>query len=206
MNVARLEAFSDGVFAVAITLLVLDIKIPEHLPPTELTSHLVELLPRVGAYVLSFFVVGLYWSMHRMYLLGIRKADGTLVFLNLLMLLLVSFFPLPTSMLGSYPDSPTSLLVYGACLLATNLVAFLIVMHLDRHPEFLHKPDEKGYLRSRARIYMGVNLSYLLAILVAPYQPRVSYAMFLAVLVYAGIDHVRKLNRAARDGGAPAAH
>src|SRR5215469_4861142 len=99
MNKSRLEAFSDGVFAIVITLLILDI----HAPSTaSLSVHdLRPLLPHIATFVLSFIIVGVYWVAHHHMLHFIRQVDRNLLWLNLLLLLCVVFIPFPASLLGT---------------------------------------------------------------------------------------------------------
>src|SRR4051794_3390811 len=91
----RLEAFSDGVFAIVITLLILEIRIPDVTQP-ELANALAAAAPKLLAYVTTFALIGLYWVFHHHALLLVRKVDGALLWLNLIELLGVSFLPFPT--------------------------------------------------------------------------------------------------------------
>ena len=97
MNKQRLEAFSDGVFAIVITLLILDIKIPE-VQSTALPAALVKMLPQLVTYVLSFFIIGLYWHLHHQVATQIKLIDGAFIWLNLVWLLFVSVLPFPTAL------------------------------------------------------------------------------------------------------------
>jgi len=186
MNKSRLEAFSDGIFAVVITLLVLDIKLPPDVSYENLPSALHALLPKVLSYVLSFSVVGVYWAFHHVSLSRLRRVDGTLVFLNLLLMLLVTFMPFPTILLGEYPMTPIPLVIYGASLVASNLIGFIWVVHLHRHPELLAKSPAKSYLANQLPIYLFVNIPYVAAMIVAFFLPVASYAIYIAVLIGVG--------------------
>src|ERR1700719_738466 len=96
---SRIEAFSDGVFAIAITLLILEIKVP-HRNQGPLAAGLIDQWPSYVAYLLSFFFVGIIWlNHHRMFTL-IKKSDDGLMLLNLLLLLGVSVVPFPTAVLA----------------------------------------------------------------------------------------------------------
>ena len=100
----RAEAFSDGVMAIAITLLILDIKVPH--PPgatsTNLLEELLRLWPSYFALVLSFVMIGIYWANHHYVFKLFKKTDHGLNLLNLLFLLCISFLPFPTDVLGNY--------------------------------------------------------------------------------------------------------
>jgi uncharacterized membrane protein len=101
----RITAFSDGVFAIAITLLVLNLRVPDlppDAPPEALLSELLSDLPNLQAYVLSFLVVGLFWTTHHRVFAYIRRYDTVLVWLNMFLLLFVCVLPYPTAMLGRF--------------------------------------------------------------------------------------------------------
>ncbi|HUB15627.1 MAG TPA: TMEM175 family protein [Acetobacteraceae bacterium] len=121
----RLIAFSDGVFAVAITLLVLDVQLPglpAKVSDAALTAALVSILPRIGAYVLSFLVVGELWFLHHMRFRYIHRCDGTLIWLNLLLLLTVSFVPFTSAVLSQYGNA-TAIALYDATMALAALLS-----------------------------------------------------------------------------------
>ena len=99
----RVEAFSDGVMAIAITLLILEVKVP-HTPgtSTNLLKDLLRLWPSYFALVLSFVMIGIYWANHHYVFKLFEKTDHSLNLFNLLFLLCISFLPFPTDVLGSY--------------------------------------------------------------------------------------------------------
>ena len=183
MDKSRLEAFSDGIFAVVITLLVLDIKLPPGISYDKLPSALYDLLPKVLSYVLSFSVVGVYWAFHHFSLSQLRRVDGTLVFLNLLLMLLVTFMPFPTILLGEYPMTAIPLVIYGASLVTSNLIGFVWVVHIHRHPELLAKAPARNYIANQLPIYFFVNVPYVAAMIIAFFLPIASYGIYIAVLI-----------------------
>jgi uncharacterized membrane protein len=119
LNKQRLEAFSDGVFAIVITLLILDIRIPV-VPSMALGAALVHILPQILTYILSFFIVGLYWHLHHQVSAQVKLIDGAFIWLNLVWLLFVSMLPFPTALLGRYPLQPIPLTIYGINLILVN--------------------------------------------------------------------------------------
>src|SRR5689334_17077913 len=122
-NTSRVEAFSDGVFAVAITLLVLNIKIPGlDLPPgqvpkdTVLWQGLPDHLPSLVAYVTSFATIGIMWINHHRLFTHIKRTDTALLLLNLLLLLIIVFIPVPTALLAEYitlPNDHVAAIIYS---------------------------------------------------------------------------------------------
>jgi uncharacterized membrane protein len=144
MSVGRLEAFSDGVLAIVITLLILDVKVP-----IDAEGHLGRALahqwPQYAAYLVSFFVIGIIWLNHHAVVQLLARTDHNLLVLNLLLLLPVSVLPWPTAVLAEYlrdgttSDQRVAVVLYGLanCAMA---VAFNILWHyMLRHPE-LRKP------------------------------------------------------------------
>src|SRR3989442_555420 len=115
MDTKRLEAFSDGVFAVAITLLVLDLRDPRG--GGDLTHRLLRLWPNYAAYAVSFLVIGIIWVTHHDTFDRLRSVDRQLQFLNLLLLMTVALIPFPTSVLAEHlrdgRDSHPAAVVYG---------------------------------------------------------------------------------------------
>jgi uncharacterized membrane protein len=119
----RLSAFSDGVFAITITLLVLEIKVPEiphELVASELIPALKHLAPFMMSHVISFFVLGIFWVAHHNMFAHIKKHDHILLWLNLLFLLCVASIPFPTGLLGTYPNQAISVMIYSAILAITG--------------------------------------------------------------------------------------
>ena len=98
----RTEAFSDGVFAIAITLLILEVKVPRHMPEGKLWEALVEQWPSYLAFLTSFFTIGVMWINHHRLFTLIRKCDDALLFINLMLLLGVTWVPFPTALLAEY--------------------------------------------------------------------------------------------------------
>jgi uncharacterized membrane protein len=124
----RITAFSDGVFAIAITLLVLNLRVPDLPQDTPSDALLAELradLPNVQAYVVSFLVVGLFWSTHHRTFSFIRRHDALLVWLNLLLLLFVCILPYPTAMIGRF-SGHVPVMIYATNLALVSLLQLAI--------------------------------------------------------------------------------
>ena len=183
MNKQRLEAFSDGVYAIVITLLILDIRIPDA-EPALLGATLVRLLPQLFTYVLSFFVVGLYWHAHHQVSAQVKRVNNPFIWINLLWLLFVSVLPFPTSLLGHYPFQPLPLTIYGINLILVNLTGFFTMSYLRYHPELCSVPITPAALRAQVPIYVLVNGIYAAAIGAAWFFPWLSYGVYILVLVW----------------------
>jgi len=121
----RIEAFSDGVFAIALTLLILEVKIPPLGAITNdaiLRTYLIEQWPTYLSYVLSVIVIGIFWVAHHGLFHYIKRADRNLLWLNILYLLCVTFIPFPAALLGEYSGYQTSVVLYAATLAMTGIL------------------------------------------------------------------------------------
>jgi uncharacterized membrane protein len=117
----RIVFFSDAVFAIAITLLVLEIRVPEGLSPTELTSALGEMWPRFASYLISFSLIGGFWRAHHRIFHYIKAYDRRLITSNLLFLMCVAFLPFSSSLLGQYTGQGIAVEIYASSVAATGL-------------------------------------------------------------------------------------
>ena len=118
-QVDRLAFFSDAVFAIAITLLALNIRAPEIVGPVNEHALAVaagDMIPRMLGFLLSFLVIGNYWRSHHRLFQWVRGYDAHLLTINLLLLLFVSFIPAPTAFYSDYPDYRTPLIFYAVSL------------------------------------------------------------------------------------------
>ena len=165
----RVEAFSDGVFAIAITLLVLDLKLPA-LPaaPTnaDLLQALIRLEPTALSYLVSFLVIGSFWVSHHRLFEAVRHVSPRMLWLNLVLLLCVSFLPFPTTVLGQYGDLAVAEDLYAISLAAAGVCFTSLIWYADRagliNPDVLVLPVRMYLLRA-----MGVPVVAVLVIIVA---------------------------------------
>ena len=122
MGKNRMEAFSDGVIAIIITIMVLEMKVPEG---TELAA-LKPILPRFLSYVLSFIYVGIYWNNHHHLLHSMQKVSGSILWANLHLLFWLSLFPFATGWMGENHVAPVPTAVYGIVLLMAAIAYFVL--------------------------------------------------------------------------------
>ena len=131
MDLARITAFSDGVMAVAITLLVLNIDVPR-VPADQLPAELDELLTPLAAYALSFALVGRFWIIHHRHFAALRDFDATLMALNLLFLALIVLIPFSTNLMSDYDSVPEAAAVFAATIGLASLASWTMVAHTMR--------------------------------------------------------------------------
>jgi len=185
MNKSRFEAFSDGVFAFGITLLVLGFTLPELHQPTDrdLTAALIRLWPNLIAYALSFGVIGIMWQNHHAIYRLVRRIDRMTVFLNLLLLAATAFIPFATSTLGAYPTMHASTFLYGLTLTWAATAYNLVLSHLVRSGAFAENVSPET-IAATVRAYRIGWAGYATAALLALWLPVVSFATYLAIALY----------------------
>lgn len=186
---SRIEAFSDGVFAIAITLLVLDISIP-----TTDFDHLWRAIgdewPAYVAYVTSFWTIGGLWIVHHGIFRRMRYADQQVMLLNLLLLMLVSFLPFPTSLVAdalkqSGSAEHVAVLFYGATLLGISVAVAGIARYASARPDLIPEgpaQDEVRHIANQTTPSLGF---YGAVIALAFLAPRVAAFGYLAVSIIA---------------------
>lgn len=122
MNKTRLEAFSDGVLAIIITIMILEIKVPEGHEFADLKP----LIPKFLSYVLSFIYVGIYWNNHHYLIHGMTKVNGKILWANLHLLFWLSLIPVATGWMGEHNFAKASMTLYGVVLLLSSVAYFIL--------------------------------------------------------------------------------
>jgi uncharacterized membrane protein len=201
LPLGRLEALSDGVFAIAITLLVLELAVEPDAEAHALRSILEE-WPSYLAYVTSFMTIGVVWMADSRITGALRTADGTLYRLNLLVLLLASFLPFPTKLVGDFVDEEraerVAVVFYGLTLLALAVAVALVVRYVFGRRELLKEHVEDSVAAEAAR-YRPSYVYYGVAIAISLLLPFVGVALYLAIALYLAVP-ARTIRRLARAG------
>jgi uncharacterized membrane protein len=186
MSKDRFEAFTDGVFAFAITLLVLGIALPGFThPPSdhEVRAALLALWPNAIAYALSFGVIGIMWQNHHAIFRLVDRIDRKTIALNLMLLAGTVFIPFATSTLGAYPTMHSSTLLYGLVLTYTATIYNILLMYLIRKRAFARSITD-AVLRQTVVAYRVGWATYALSTLLALWFPLASFAAYILVAVY----------------------
>jgi uncharacterized membrane protein len=189
MNPARLEAFSDGVFAIAITLLVLDIHVPDPTATADLAEELGAQWPSYVAYAVSFLTIGIIWINHHAMIRRLKAVDHGILVLNLLLLLFVGLLPFTTALMAAYlregqGDHLAAAIYAGSFLLMSIAFASLNRLILFRKPRLMAEPIEEA--RRRAILTRGVAglVPYLLATILAVVSSYVTLAICGAIAAF----------------------
>lgn len=185
----RLESFSDGVIAVAITLLILNVTVPEPAAGVSLAHELGKLWPQYAAYVVSFLTIGIIWINHHATINRLREVDHTILFLNLLLLMCVVAIPFATALMADYLRASSgehlAAAVYGGALLAMGATFGLLNFYtLHWHPHLLaHQlsPEHRRRLLNRG---VGGAVPYVLATALAPVSAVATLVICGAVAVF----------------------
>lgn len=182
LTTQRLEAFSDSVFAIVITLLFLDLRAPE-IPHDssweELLSEIYKLAPKFLSIVVSFTFVAIFWVAHHQFFHTLRKTTRGLLWLNLLFLFLVCFVPFPAAIMAEYPDNKTSVVFFG---FAVTMTSVLLVM-LRRYAWIKHR--EISGVTKNDEVYKALRRGYVIVafyiagIVVSLFYPTAAIIMYL---------------------------
>jgi uncharacterized membrane protein len=178
---ARIVAFTDGVFAIAITLLVLSLDVPTDLPGSELDDYLLDQWPQLFAYFLSFAVVGRFWVSHHHVFSMLEGFDRVLLALNLVYLSLIVLIPFPTELLGEYSDESVAVAAYAAVVGSAGLLSWATVRHALRHGQVGPETRNRAGLVS-AGIMHSVVVFYV-SIPVALVSPLAGKLVWLGLLL-----------------------
>lgn len=181
----RLLFFSDAVFAIAMTLLVVDLRPPElagSAPEASIASALTADLGRVVAFVISFVVVGLYWEGHLRIFAAVRATDRSLIGLNLAFLIWIAFMPYPTAILGGHEPTRLTVAFYAVVQVGAGLCEAAVWVYATRHPALV-RPSVDPLLARRvtAHILRGpaVFAGSMVVALLSPWLAIASWALIV---------------------------
>ena len=160
-DIERAVFFSDAVFAIAITLLALEIRVPDD--PTDLGQALLALWPKFFSFFISFWFVGTYWVAHHRIFHHIKGYDRRLLFVNLLFLMWIVLLPFSSSLLGEHGDQRIVVIVYAAHIALAGLTLHWVWMYASRDPRL----TDVSSMDERERRYNELGLSVPLVFLIS---------------------------------------
>ncbi len=187
LSTNRLEAFSDGVFAVAITLLVLNLQVPQlaaSVVSKDLLPKLFDLRPKLLIYALSFVIVGIYWVAHHNTFHYIKRSDRNLLWLNILLMMCIVFIPFPTALIGQYPEQQISVVIYAGTLMITGCALQLLWWYATSGYRLVDREIDPQLVQGATRRNLMAPLIYLLAIGISFLRVEASLVFFILVPVY----------------------
>jgi uncharacterized membrane protein len=185
----RVLAFSDAVFAIAITLLTLNLQVPPGLQGADFTRALHQVLPALGAYVLSFVILGQLWLAHHRIFGVVARVDHALLLRNLAFLGLLAVMPFPVRLLSDYPHRPLAVAIYAVAFITAMQLQRLVWLDLTRpeHRDLLRVPVPDEVRTGFGRVLLGLLVVFGAAVPVGMFAPR------YATLVWAVIIPLRLL-------------
>lgn len=188
VGVDRLLAFSDGVFAIAITLLVLDLHDP--IVAHGLLDALLKQWPAYLSYVLSFLIIGILWVQHHAMFRSIRRTDHLFLLINVVFLMWIAVLPFPTALLARYLDSPTeqhtATSIYTGAFVIGGLLFNLLWRYATHRDRLLGEQVDRQAIRKTTRSYAAGPVLYLLDFALSFISPTASIVLFfLLALFYA---------------------
>lgn len=178
----RLELFSDAIFAIVITLLILDIKTPHGLESdVHIIHQLYEILPNIFSWIISFFLVAAIWAKHHHILHRAKRVDMVTLWLNIIHLFFVSFIPVPTALLGAHLNSRIAITFFALIMAAIVLTLNLMRLYIERY-----LTDEAHEIPwSKAVYWIAMNMGpFILAAGIAWVNRPFAYAILILTPIY----------------------
>ena len=190
----RVLAFSDALFAIAMTLLVVGIEVPDLSDGAsvgELAEVLNDDLGSVISFVISFAVIGRYWVAHHSFCSRLAAMDGGQIAINLVYLMFVAFLPFPTGLLGTYFENPLSIVVYALTVAAVSGMEVVGFRHAYRHGLFERDMPEPIY-RWGVRLSLSPVIFFCLSIPIAFVDTTLAVLSWLLAIPYQLLENRRK--------------
>jgi uncharacterized membrane protein len=187
MEKSRIAALVDGIFAVAMTLLVLDLKLPEGTKlsnDTAVWRQLFQLTGRFSTYALSFVVLGTYWIGHHSLFHFVRRVSRGMLWLNLLFLLFITLLPFSTNLLSGHSHLQIPVVVYGINLLLIFIISLLQLLYLERHPELSHDQLSPSWIANSRRRLVIPMVIVVTSIAISFYKPKIAMSAYWLLLVF----------------------
>ena len=193
MRKERVEAFSDGVFAVAITILVFNVQPPPGVAAGQLWQALGELWPTYAAYAASFTTIGVMWLNHHSIFDRLRQVDRTVQILNLLLLMAIVIVPFPTSLLGHYipaggVDARAAATAYAISAVLIGALFSVLWTYVLAHPDLLAAGVDVAAVRRRLPLFALGSVVYIACLFIAQVSPIAVVALCALTATYYAFD------------------
>ncbi len=196
LDTDRIETLADGVFAIAMTLLVFAISVPELTGSAvdRLPASLLNLWPKLLAYVLSFVVLGVFWIGHHNQFFYIRRASRAFLWINIVFLMFIAFIPFSAQLLGRYPGQRVAVIVYGLNMIVVGLSLYLVWWYASGNHRLVDPDLDPATIGIATRRILSGPVAYAVAIVVSLLSVAAALIIFALVpLLYilpARIDRV----------------
>jgi uncharacterized membrane protein len=194
LGLERIIFFSDAVFAIAITLLALNLKLPENnnLPTTPLSHSLLAIMPEFKGYAFSFLVVGFYWMSHHYYFRYLKRYDYLFVSLNIGFLMGIAFLPFPTSVLDSYPRQRLAVIFYAGSMALVGLMKALLWYYASKRHRLVAPSLPPRLILSLTRRTLVPPLIFLISVAIAYFNPSLAELVWILIpICFLGLKLVK---------------
>ncbi len=185
ISTSRIEAFSDGVFAIVITLLAFQFKVPKFTSEATIQQNFQELLklsPHFISFVFSFLFVAVFWINHHQLYHTIKEADRKLLWYNIHLLFWITIIPFPTAMVGDHPDIPAAVMSLAFVLMMASLAAYIVRRYSYFRASLVDENLSIDSIKDGlTKNVLAIILNFA-AILIAPYSVKICYFTFIIVL------------------------
>jgi uncharacterized membrane protein len=179
LEIDRLNFLTDGVFAIALTLLVLDLKLPDD-PSRALGRSLVEMIPRLAIYLFAFSTIANQWVIHHRTFRLVHYADGNLVLLSLLTLLFITLIPASAAIVGGHPTDRLAAACYAINSLLLSLSAAALWGYVAMNGHLLAEGADPRILRGIALVWLLVGLGFIVSLAVGIANVFLEYAVWVS--------------------------
>ena len=198
-DLRRVIGLSDGIFAFALTLLALDLRLPD-VPNLTVENGLTGLLPKLLIFLISFLVIGNQWDVHQRTFLHIAQADAKFALLNLLSLLFVIILPAAAAILGKYPTEPLAIICFGVNSALLGLSSWLAWTHASGGGHLLDSEADPNLVAMISRLWFSTPVVFFLTIPLAFVNVYLVYLLWviLPILSYVSIGVYMRQARSKR--------
>ncbi|MES1023403.1 TMEM175 family protein [Gloeocapsa sp. BRSZ] len=185
MSLNRFEAFSDGVFAIAMTLLVIEIKLPDlsRTAPAAVIGEMWHIAPHLLSYMTSFLVIGVVWLNHHALFYLLKRVDRVVLTINLILLMCIAFIPYSTALIGNYGKLQPVVVFYGCSLTITGVVYNLLWFYIVRQYLWSHRQYRK-FIFNASLWSLGYPTLYAVATLSAWVNSGVSVTFYILIPLF----------------------
>jgi uncharacterized membrane protein len=197
--ISRIEAFSDGVMAIAITLLILQLAVPgPNVTDRGLGHALLDQEHHFFAYLLTFAVIGRFWMAHHSLFRYVRRHDATFLVLNLVFLLTIAFLPYPSDLLGEHSDDRLAVILYAVSVAAASLSSAALWIYATRRHRLVDPSLPEREIRHIRRRALSGGVVFLLSIPLAFVRVWLAFATWVALLPLVRMTLAARHRREAR--------
>jgi uncharacterized membrane protein len=182
----RIETLTDGIFGIAMTLLVLDIrvpKLPNEITTADLAYRVFAIWPKFLIYVLSFVILAIFWVSHSIQFHYVRRANRTLFWINILILMLVAFIPFSTHLLSEHIEQQFAVAFYGTHLMLIWVCEFLHWYYVTTGGRLVDSDADPHVVNAVTRRILFSTITYLIAIAVSFYSTKLSITVYGMIII-----------------------